>query len=493
MIKLALVIWLAWVLSRKGDALHEWREVALPILPIAIVTTGLVLAGNDLGTATIILAIVFGALFYAGVRLRIIGAAIGGVALVALMFVQLSDSRSNRIAAWLNQCEDPALYSNDCWQSIHGWEALAHGGIFGVGLGNSSGKWSWIPEAANDFIFAIIGEELGLIGAILVLALFVVLTVCFVRIIRMSRDPFAKLAVSAAMVWIIGQAFVNIAVVLGLLPVLGRAAAAGLGGRIGAHHDPRRDRRRAVVRPPSPAAVASCARHARATRGGAAVTVYLLAGGGTAGHVNPLLATADRLRERDPGATVLVLGTAEGLETRLVPERGYELLTVPRLPFPRRPNGDLLRFPGRWRATVRAAREHLRDRDVDVVVGFGGYASAPAYRAARREKVPIAIHEANARPGLANRLGARFTRFVGVTFASTKLRGRRVVGFPLRREIERLDRAAVARRGDAGVRPRRRAGRCCSSRADRRARSASTTRCSRRRPGCSAPGGRCCT
>jgi UDP-N-acetylglucosamine--N-acetylmuramyl-(pentapeptide) pyrophosphoryl-undecaprenol N-acetylglucosamine transferase len=172
------------------------------------------------------------------------------------------------------------------------------------------------------------------------------------------------------------------------------------------------------------------------------VTVYLLAGGGTAGHVNPLLATADRLRERDPGATVLVLGTAEGLEARLVPERGYELLTVPRLPFPRRPNGDLVRFPGRWRATVREARRHLRERGVDVVVGFGGYASAPAYRAALLERVPYAIHEANAKPGLANRLGARSTRFVGVTFASTKLVHSRLVGFPLRREIETLDRAS---------------------------------------------------
>jgi cell division protein FtsW len=221
LIKLALVIWLAWVLSRKGDALHEWREVAVPIFPIALVTVGLVLAGNDLGTATIIVAIVFGALFYAGVRLRIIATALLGVAVVAMVAIQLSDSRSNRIAAWLNQCEDPALYSRDCWQSIHGWEALAHGGVFGVGLGNSSGKWYWIPEAANDFIFAIIGEELGLLGALLVLALFVVLTICFVRIIRMARDPFAKLATSAAMVWVIGQAFVNIAVVLGLLPVLG--------------------------------------------------------------------------------------------------------------------------------------------------------------------------------------------------------------------------------------------------------------------------------
>lgn len=221
LIKLALVIWLAWVLARKGEALHEWREVALPILPVTIVATGLVLLGNDLGTAVIILAIVFGTLFFAGVRLRIIGAIAAGFAVVALLFVQGSDSRSNRIQAWLDQCQDPALYSNDCWQTVHGWEALAHGGVLGVGLGNSSGKWSWIPEAANDFIFAIIGEELGLVGALLVLALFVVLAVCFVRIIRMNSDPFARLAVAAAMVWIIGQAFVNIAVVLGLLPVLG--------------------------------------------------------------------------------------------------------------------------------------------------------------------------------------------------------------------------------------------------------------------------------
>jgi UDP-N-acetylglucosamine--N-acetylmuramyl-(pentapeptide) pyrophosphoryl-undecaprenol N-acetylglucosamine transferase len=124
-----------------------------------------------------------------------------------------------------------------------------------------------------------------------------------------------------------------------------------------------------------------------------------------------------------------------------VPQRGYELLTIPRTPFPRRPNADLLRFPGRWRATIAAARAHLRDRAVDVVVGFGGYASAPAYRAARREGLPIAVHEANARPGLANRLGARWTRFVGVTFAATRLRHATVVGFPLRREIEALDRS----------------------------------------------------
>jgi UDP-N-acetylglucosamine--N-acetylmuramyl-(pentapeptide) pyrophosphoryl-undecaprenol N-acetylglucosamine transferase len=177
------------------------------------------------------------------------------------------------------------------------------------------------------------------------------------------------------------------------------------------------------------------------------VTTYLLAGGGTAGHVNPLLAVADRLREREPDSTILVLGTKEGLEARLVPERGYELLTIERLPFPRRPNRAALGFPKRLRAAVDDVRAIIRERKVDVVVGFGGYAAAPAYFAARDEKTPLAIHEANTRPGIANRLGARFTRYVGVAFRGTKLRGSTWVGQPLRREIEQLDRFTARREG----------------------------------------------
>lgn len=169
------------------------------------------------------------------------------------------------------------------------------------------------------------------------------------------------------------------------------------------------------------------------------MTVYLFAGGGTAGHVNPLLATADRLREREPDAEVLVLGTVEGLESRLVPPRGYELLTVPRLPLPRRPSAAALRFPAALRDSVALVRAMVRDRGVEVVVGVGGYAAAPAYLAARAEHRPLAIHEQNAKPGIANRLGARMTRFVGVTFASTRLPHARVVGLPLRRELERVD------------------------------------------------------
>ncbi|MDR5700768.1 undecaprenyldiphospho-muramoylpentapeptide beta-N-acetylglucosaminyltransferase [Agromyces aerolatus] len=172
------------------------------------------------------------------------------------------------------------------------------------------------------------------------------------------------------------------------------------------------------------------------------MTTYLLAGGGTAGHVNPLLAVADRLRERDSSAQVLVLGTAEGLESRLVPARGYELLTIAKVPFPRRPNRQAVAFPGRFRRSVDDVRTLIREHRVDVVVGFGGYVSTPAYLAARGARVPVAIHEANARPGLANRLGARFAAATGVAFAGTPLPRAEVVGMPLRREIERLDRAA---------------------------------------------------
>lgn len=177
------------------------------------------------------------------------------------------------------------------------------------------------------------------------------------------------------------------------------------------------------------------------------MTTYLLAGGGTAGHVNPLLAVADRIRDTEPGAVILVLGTKEGLESRLVPERGYELLTIERLPFPRRPNGAALRFPGRLRHAIEEIRGIIRDRHVDVVVGFGGYVSAPAYLAARAEHTPLAIHEANARPGMANRIGARFTDHVGVAFHATRIRKGTFVGMPLRREIEQLDRFAARAEG----------------------------------------------
>lgn len=185
----------------------------------------------------------------------------------------------------------------------------------------------------------------------------------------------------------------------------------------------------------------------------------LLAGGGTAGHVNPLLALAAELRRRDPATEVTVLGTETGLEARLVPEQGYPLAIVPRVPLPRRPSLDVLRLPGRLRAAVRAAEEALVDSRAHVVVGFGGYVATPAYLAARRRRVPVVVHEQNARPGLANRVGARRAVAVAVTFPGTRMRGPAgtvVTGLPLRPAIAdlvqaRADDAGQARRDGAAA------------------------------------------
>jgi UDP-N-acetylglucosamine--N-acetylmuramyl-(pentapeptide) pyrophosphoryl-undecaprenol N-acetylglucosamine transferase len=175
----------------------------------------------------------------------------------------------------------------------------------------------------------------------------------------------------------------------------------------------------------------------------------LLAGGGSAGHVSPLLAVADALRRRDPAVRVTALGTATGLEARLVPARGYELRFVPRVPLPRRPDPALLRLPGALRGAVAAARTAIDESGAEVVVGFGGYVSTPAYLAARQRRIPIVVHEQNARAGLANRVGARMTPFVATTFRGTVLPNASVLGMPLRREVSQLDRAARRQEGMA--------------------------------------------
>jgi UDP-N-acetylglucosamine--N-acetylmuramyl-(pentapeptide) pyrophosphoryl-undecaprenol N-acetylglucosamine transferase len=175
---------------------------------------------------------------------------------------------------------------------------------------------------------------------------------------------------------------------------------------------------------------------------GALPSSVLLAGGGTAGHISPLLALADCLCRREPNLSVTALGTEAGLESRLVPARGYDLRTIPKVPLPRRPSGDLVRLPGSLREAVVAAARVIDETGAEVVVGFGGYVSTPAYLAARRRQVPIVVHEQNARPGLANRVGARMTRHVATTFRSTRLRGGVPIGMPLRREISLLDRSA---------------------------------------------------
>jgi UDP-N-acetylglucosamine--N-acetylmuramyl-(pentapeptide) pyrophosphoryl-undecaprenol N-acetylglucosamine transferase len=169
----------------------------------------------------------------------------------------------------------------------------------------------------------------------------------------------------------------------------------------------------------------------------------LLAGGGSAGHTSPLLATADALRRLDPAVGLTCLGTREGLEARLVPEAGLPLEVVPRVPLPRRPSADLLRTPTRLRAARAAALEVVDRVRPDVVVGFGGYVSVPAYLAARKRGVPIVVHEGNAIPGVANKLGARMTRHVATSFPGTDLPHAVCTGLPIRRMISTMDRAAL--------------------------------------------------
>ncbi len=178
------------------------------------------------------------------------------------------------------------------------------------------------------------------------------------------------------------------------------------------------------------------------TAGVVPVRSVLIAGGGTAGHIEPALAVADALAELDPGLLITMLGTERGLEQTLVPQRGYPLELVPATPLPRKPSLDLLRLPGRLRAAIAATRAVMKRENVDVVVGFGGYVALPAYLAARR-RVPIMVHEANARAGLANRIGARFATTVATAVPGSGLRHAQVVGIPVRRSISTLDRAGL--------------------------------------------------
>jgi UDP-N-acetylglucosamine--N-acetylmuramyl-(pentapeptide) pyrophosphoryl-undecaprenol N-acetylglucosamine transferase len=175
----------------------------------------------------------------------------------------------------------------------------------------------------------------------------------------------------------------------------------------------------------------------------------VLAGGGTAGHVEPAMAVADALTALDPTVRITALGTHRGLETRLVPERGYDLELITPVPLPRKPTGDLLRLPARIRTAVRQARAILDDVDADVIVGFGGYVALPAYLAARgwpgrrRRRVPVVIHEANASAGWANRVGARSARRVLSAVPDPGLPNAEVVGVPVRAAITALDRMAL--------------------------------------------------
>lgn len=221
--KIALVVFGAAVLATKRHAIHKIGHASIPLVfPVGLVLVGLVMQGNDLGTALILLAILVGLLWSAGLPARWFAGlgvvTLGGVAYLAAG----SANRMQRIQVWLGDiCDSPHAANGGCFQKVHAEYALADGGWWGVGLGGSREKWGLLPEPHNDFILAIIGEELGLPGSLAVLVLFAVLAYACMRIVSQSEDHFARLAAAGVMIWFLAQALLNVGSVIGMLPIIG--------------------------------------------------------------------------------------------------------------------------------------------------------------------------------------------------------------------------------------------------------------------------------
>ncbi len=216
--KLAVAVWLAMVLARQGDAVRDWRQALWPSgLGIGVPALMIVL-GDDVGTALVFVLIYAAALFFAGAPLRLFVLAAAGAALVGTLAVVTAPHRVDRITGWLfGECGA----TDACYQAQQGLNALASGGWWGVGLGQSRLKYNYVPEAHNDYIFSIIGEELGLLGTVLILALFAVMTLAMARVILRARSSFVRIATACIVTWLVGQAFINIGMVTGVLPVIG--------------------------------------------------------------------------------------------------------------------------------------------------------------------------------------------------------------------------------------------------------------------------------
>ncbi len=220
--KLATVLWLADVTARKRrlwpDGPLPTRHLLVPALPLFVVLAALVMLEPDLGTTLLLALIVFLGLWFEGVPLRLVLTLGGLVASSAVVAIATAGYRLDRIRGWLDAEGDPTRTGYQLLQSLY---ALGSGGVLGTGLGESRGKWAFIPNPETDFIFAIIGEELGLLGALFVLGLFTGVLVVGLRIARTARDGFGRVVAGVVTAWIVGQAFLNVGTVTGLLPITG--------------------------------------------------------------------------------------------------------------------------------------------------------------------------------------------------------------------------------------------------------------------------------
>lgn len=282
--KLSLIVWAAAILDRKQALLGQWKHAVIPLAPAGGLIMLIVALGHDLGTTMIIMMILAATMFYGGVRMKVFSVAGLVCAVAALLLAATSGNRMGRISSWLGMGSDEDAQGMG-YQAQHGAYALASGGWFGVGLGQSRQKWNWIPEAHNDFIFSILGEELGLAGTLLVLGLFAILAIAVFKTIARTTDTFSRIVACSVITWILGQAVINIAMVSGLLPVIGVplpfisyggsamvSSLAGIGVILavtrpeGVHPHPTRSRRAGPGRPVSARPVSTRAVSGRAVK-----------------------------------------------------------------------------------------------------------------------------------------------------------------------------------------------------------------------------------
>jgi cell division protein FtsW len=216
--KLALILWCAHVYARKEKLLGDWKHTLVPVVPVSMTIILLVIKGGDLGTALVLFAIVLGMLWIVGAPARLFGGSLLVVAALALYLASTSEERLERLTNFVDPFKN---YEGAGWQAAHGIFAMSSGGWFGKGISASQQKWGSLPEAHTDFIFAVLGEELGLVGTLLVLALFLTIAYAGIRVALRTTDPFVRYMAAGITVWLTGQMMINIGMVLALLPVIG--------------------------------------------------------------------------------------------------------------------------------------------------------------------------------------------------------------------------------------------------------------------------------
>ena len=216
--KLAIVLWAANIYAHKERRLRELHHLLVPVVPGLLAVIGLVLVGRDLGTAMVLGIIMLGMLWVVGAPMRLFVLSISILGAAAAALAAMDPERLNRITHFTDPFKD---YTDAGWQPAHGLYALSSGGWFGQGIGASTQKWGDLPEAHTDYIFAVLGEELGLVGTLLVVALFFTIAYAAVRVALSTEDPFVRYATFGIVVWLLGQMMINVGMVLAVLPVIG--------------------------------------------------------------------------------------------------------------------------------------------------------------------------------------------------------------------------------------------------------------------------------